>query len=95
MKITVISILLLFLVACSAKLYVPTEQNVNKRETASLADLQQGHELYKNNCGKCHKLPSPNSHDSAQWKKVLEKMGPKAKLNQDQVALVYKYVVNY
>jgi cytochrome c5 len=95
MRITVISILLLILAACSAKLYVPSEQNVNKRETASLTDLQQGHDLFKNKCGNCHKLPSPSSYDAAKWTKILEKMGPKAKLNQDQVALVYKYVVNY
>ena len=87
--------MLFLLLACTSRLYVPASENVNKRETASLAELQQGHELYKNNCGKCHKHVKPDSHNSTQWTKILEKMGPKAKLNKEQIDLVYKYVVNH
>jgi mono/diheme cytochrome c family protein len=81
--------------ACSTKLYVPSDSNVNKRQSATLAELQKGHELYKSNCGNCHKIAKPGEYSADQWTKILEKMGPKAKLNQAQVALVYKYVVNY
>jgi len=95
MKPIIAIILLLAFVACSTHIYVPSEANVNKVETATLAELQQGHDIFKNSCGKCHKLPKPQAHKAEQWTKILEKMGPKAKLSQEQVSLVYKYVVNF
>jgi hypothetical protein len=81
-------------VACSSQLYVPTEKNVNKVEVASLSELQQGHELYINNCGKCHKLYSPGSRSNIDWKKALNVMAPKAKIDNDQMYLIYRYLVN-
>jgi len=93
-KISVIILLAVF-AACSTKLYVPTDANVGKREPASLAELQQGHQLYLNNCGKCHKIFKPDSHTPEKWTKILEVMGPKAKLSKEQESLVYKYLVNH
>jgi hypothetical protein len=95
MKTTIIIILVLTLVSCTTKLYIPSEANVNKREAASLAELQQGKEIFSNKCGRCHKLPKPEKHMPEEWTKILEKMAPKAKLTPDQKALVFKYVSNY
>jgi hypothetical protein len=67
---------------------------VNKRETASLAELQQGKEIFSNKCGRCHKLPKPEKHTPEEWTNILEKMVPKAKLAADQKALVFKYISN-
>jgi hypothetical protein len=91
-----ILIILLFIagVACTKQLYVPSAKNVNKVEQASLAELQQGHDLMLANCSKCHKVPMPNSHSNIEWKGILEKMAPKAKLNSDQSYLIYRYIVN-
>jgi cytochrome c len=94
MKRILVAVLLVAAVACTSQLYVPGEQNVNKVETASLAELQQGHDLYQNNCGKCHKLPGVGKHSNQEWKKILESMAPKAKLNNDQSYLIYRYLVN-
>ena len=94
MKPILAAIILVGCVACTTQLYVPAEANVNKVETASLAELKKGHELFQNNCGKCHKLPKPDKFTNPQWTKILEKMSPKAKLNTDQSALIYKYIVN-
>jgi len=80
--------------ACTTQLYVPVEANVNKAETASLAELQKGHDLFQNNCGKCHKLPKPEKLTNPQWATILDKMAPKAKLNTDQSDLIYKYIIN-
>lgn len=93
-KISAILLLALF-AACTTQLYVPSDSNVNKRESASLADLKKGHDLYLNNCGKCHKLFKPDSHTPEKWTKILEVMGPQAKLSNEQVSLVYKYLVNH
>lgn len=95
MKTTLAIIMLLAFAACTTQIYVPSESNVNKRETATLAELQQGHDLFKNNCGSCHKMPKPGNYKPEQWTKILSKMGPKAKLTQEQTAIVYKYVVNF
>lgn len=94
MKPILIAFLFLASVACTTQIYVPTEANVNKVQTASLAELQQGHDIFQSHCGKCHKLPKPEKHSKDDWTKILAKMAPKAKLNTDQSDLVYKYVVN-
>lgn len=94
MKPILIALLFVASVACTTQLYVPTEANVNKVETASLAELQQGHDLCQSNCGKCHKVPKPGGHTKDEWTKILAKMAPKAKLSSEQSDLVYKYIVN-
>jgi mono/diheme cytochrome c family protein len=80
--------------ACTSQLYVPSEKNVNKVEPATLVELQQGHDLYLNNCGTCHKLPKPGSQTDIGWKKTLEVMIPKTKLNSEQSYLIFRYLVN-
>ncbi len=94
MKPILIAFLLIASVACTTQLYVPGESNIDKVEKASLAELQQGFDLYQNNCGKCHKLKNPGSRSNVEWKRALEKMAPKAKLTSDQSYLVYRYLVN-
>jgi mono/diheme cytochrome c family protein len=94
MKPIIIALLFIGTVACSTQLYTPGEKNVNKVETASLVELQQGHDLYLNNCGKCHKLFKPDSRTNESWKSVLGVMAPKAKLDQAQSDLIYNYLVN-
>jgi mono/diheme cytochrome c family protein len=81
-------------VACTSQLYIPGEKNVDKVEKATLAELQQGHDLYVSNCGNCHKLYKPSSQSNVGWKKILNSMAPKAKLNNDQSYLIYRYLVN-
>jgi len=95
MKATLTLFIVILLAACSSKLYIPSEANVNKREPATLAELGQGHDIYKKSCGGCHRLYKPDSRIREQWTKVLKVMGPKAKLSDDKVALVYKYLVNH
>lgn len=94
MKPILIALLFVASVACTTQIYTPSEMNVNKVEPASLAELQQGHDLFQNNCGKCHKLPKPNKLSNQDWTKILKKMSVKAKLNPDQSDLIYRYLVN-
>lgn len=94
MKSLLFVLLIVAGVACTTQLYVPNETNVNKVEPATLVELQQGHDLYQNNCNKCHKLPKPANHTNQEWTKILQKMAPKAKLHSDQSDLIYKYLVN-
>lgn len=94
MKNLLIAFLFMAAFGCTTQLYMPSEANVNKVEAATLAELQQGRDLFQNKCGKCHKLPKPGKHAKDEWQKILAKMAPKAKLSAEQSDLVYKYVVN-
>lgn len=95
MKPIVIALLVFASIACTTQLYTPSKENVNKVEPATLAELQQGRDLFENKCGKCHKIPKPGSHPKEEWGKIMDKMAPKAKLNSEQSSLVFKYVVNH
>jgi hypothetical protein len=95
MRIIAALFVLFVFAACTTPLYIPADKNVNKVQTASLAELKQGYEIYKSSCGNCHMLFKPDSHSAVQWTKILETMGPKAKLSTDKVDLVYKYLVNH
>ena len=95
MKAVATIFILLILAACTTKLYVPSDVNAGKRVPATLAELQQGHDLFSAKCGKCHGYKKPGSHSPEQWTKVLQKMGPKAKLTNEQTSLVFKYLANY
>ncbi|MFZ4546402.1 MAG: hypothetical protein ACOYN4_03150 [Bacteroidales bacterium] len=94
MKPIFFALLFVASVACTSQLYVPSEKNVDKVMPATLVELQQGHDLFINNCGKCHKLPKPGSKSDIGWKKTLEVMAPKSKLNGDQSYLIFRYLVN-
>jgi cytochrome c5 len=92
-----------FLAACSpkvsqpvAKSETPTGTNnapaTNVRYTA--AQLETGHTLYTNNCGKCHKLFQPQDKSVSKWERVLPPMIRKAKLSDEQGTLVRAWVMS-
>ena len=76
--------------AATDTLYVPTATDVTA--TATLTQLQSGYNLYKNSCGACHGLYSPDSYSASNWTSILASMAPKAGLSSANKALVYKYV---
>ena len=74
----------------TGSLYVPTSADITVN--ATLTELQQGRDLYINNCGSCHSLYSPDNYSPAQWKVILGSMAPKTSLSSSQILLVTKYV---
>ena len=76
--------------ACAPKLYVPTAENV--APGADLSQIAQGRTIMTEKCVKCHGLKNPDKHTPDQWVKIMEKMGKKAKLSDNDKALVLKYV---
>jgi hypothetical protein len=71
-------------------LYVPSISDVTAN--ATLEELQQGYTLYKNNCGRCHSLYSPDDYSVSGWKNIISSMTPKTSMTSSQVTLVTKYV---
>lgn len=76
--------------ADTGSLYVPSSADITVN--ATLTELQQGRDLYINNCARCHSLYSPDNYSPAQWKAILGSMAPKTSLSSSQVLLVNKYV---
>jgi mono/diheme cytochrome c family protein len=71
-------------------LYTPTAADVTTN--ATLLELQQGRELYINNCSACHGLYSPDSYTATQWKSILNTMAPRTGMVSSDILLVTKYV---
>ena len=61
--------------------------------TATAEQIEAGHTLYTNNCGKCHGLKEPANYNKESWTKILKSMIPKAKLSADDGTLVTAYVM--
>jgi mono/diheme cytochrome c family protein len=70
--------------------YTPTAANVTSN--ASLAELQQGRDLYLGKCGACHQIYSPDNFTASDWQNILAAMAPRAGLSSANKNLVYKYV---
>jgi mono/diheme cytochrome c family protein len=70
--------------------YTPTAANVTPN--ATLAELQQGRDLYLGKCGTCHQIYSPDNFTPSNWQNILSVMAPKAGLSSANKNLVYKYV---
>jgi mono/diheme cytochrome c family protein len=93
-SVIVLSVSLLF--SCNKSVikggdaYVPTQADATA--WATLSDLTAGYNLYTQNCGTCHTLPSPDGYSSAQWTSVLPTMIGKAGLTAAQELLIEKYV---
>ena len=71
-------------------LYVPAESDTTAN--ASLEDLQQGRELYIDNCKSCHNLYSPDEYSASQWNSILTKMAPRTNMTESEIILVKKYI---
>ena len=61
--------------------------------TATAEQIEAGHVVYTNNCGKCHGLKEPGNYTKDAWTPILKGMIPKAKLNADDAKLVTAYVM--
>ena len=62
--------------------------------TNTVESLAMGKTVYENSCAKCHDLPSPTEHSAQNWVGIMNRMAPKAKLNDAQHDLVYNYIVS-
>lgn len=64
----------------------------NKGQQVTLESLTAGYKLYINHCSGCHNLHKPKSLDAAHWDEILPKMMVKAKLSEEEMALVRAYI---
>ncbi len=58
----------------------------------SEADMKKAKGLYLTKCAKCHKLHDPKSYGDEQWDTWMKKMKKKARLSDEQHALIRQYL---
>ena len=70
-------------IACSGT------NNINSRE---ITKFPEGRNLYVSKCTSCHKAYERELHSSAEWDKILNDMGKKAKLSSDEKGRILNYL---
>lgn len=95
-KYTVFIAIAIAVASCTEKLAVPAAKHEEgakaKYPDITLAQLSQGHELYKTKCGTCHHAHNPTEYSDQKWEKIMPIMGKKAKLTDEEYNLVSRYV---
>lgn len=85
MKLVISILTIALLSACGAKLAVLTQSDVERGAQQfpgiTLAELQEGQQLFKIRCSQCHPLKNPTSRSPEQWRKVVPRMAAKAENN--------------
>lgn len=56
------------------------------------ADLERGLSLYRTRCSSCHETYLPSTRTPEDWRLVVAKMAPRARLDPREVALVEAYL---
>lgn len=74
-----------------AAVSVMTREEANSKFSAD--QMEAGKMLFAGNCAKCHAIKGPETRTAAQWDKILQRMVPKAKLNEEDGKLVKAYVI--
>jgi len=72
---------------------LPVESKEQIKAQYSTAQLEEGHTIFTNSCGSCHKLKEPGSKTPEQWNKTVKRMIPRAKLSDEQGKLVRAYLI--
>ncbi|OWK74833.1 cytochrome C [Flavobacteriaceae bacterium JJC] len=72
----------------------PKPAVVEGTKTNTAERLAMGKTVFENSCGRCHDLPNPTAHSAQDWVGIMNRMAPKAKLNDEQHAMVYDYIVS-
>ena len=69
-----------------------SETNSNIANLSNEEILKKGEDLYSLRCGRCHGLPTPSEFTVDEWKPIMVRMAPKAKLNAEETNRLLAYV---
>lgn len=90
MKKIIVPLLLLFALSCAKKVSVsPSTAPVLSDEMAAAK------ETYEANCQRCHHLKNPAAYTTTEWPGLVDKMAPKARINEEQKAAILSYVLAF
>ena len=80
--------LIVLSVACGATLHEQRDIGLKEAKT----DLERGQVLYETSCQRCHALYMPKSFSGRSWARYVRRYGPRARLDQNEKALVVDYL---
>jgi len=78
---------------CSAALKMPTASDAQKTGTP-LTTLTHGRKMYIDHCASCHNLYLTEKYSAAEWKREVNRMQQKAKINDEQKEIILKYLTS-
>lgn len=93
-KVLALAVLATILYSCASKTAVATTE-VKKEEpkvTTLTPELAEGKSLYENSCARCHRLYEAKEYSAEEWKPIVLRMAPKARLTAEQGQKIYNYV---
>jgi cytochrome c5 len=70
-----------------------TESSVVSKTVVNENDIAAGHQIFDQNCGKCHRIYTPQEFKEKRWVRIIDEMAPKARLNDNEKQKVLAYVV--
>lgn len=71
----------------------PTASSAVSKTVVNENDIAAGHQIFDQNCGKCHRLFTPDEFKEKRWVRIIDEMAPKARLNDNEKQKVLAYVV--
>jgi hypothetical protein len=87
----------LFFMCCAPVIIKPTLQDVDQAKQkwtdVTLDQLNKGYSLYVAKCGSCHFLYKPTKFTEREWLEMFPKMKIKAKIDDEQIDLIMKYII--
>jgi cytochrome c5 len=91
-KLIILAVITVFIASCSSKKSATAAAVKTPKEVVLTPELLAGKSLYENSCVKCHKLYSPKDYTHESWQPILVKMQGKARLDDNQIALISNYI---
>jgi len=89
--------LALLAVGCTRPPPTPTTADLGRVSSRypglTLAELQQGRDVYQSRCGSCHVLYQPSQHGPSEWPHLIGEMAQRAKLTEADRNRVERYLV--
>ena len=58
-------------------------------------EMAAAKETYESNCQRCHNLKNPAKFTALEWPQLVDKMAPKARINETQKAAILSYVLAF
>ena len=68
--------------------------NQNDSIKQNIDSLTIGKNLYEISCVRCHKLKDPAKYTAQQWPGLVNKMQKRAKITDEQKAIILSYLVS-
>lgn len=93
-RVLALAVLATIIYSCASKSSTPTAQAPQPSPTTMTPELAEGKSLYENSCARCHKLYDPKDFNAEQWKPIVLRMAPKARLDEAQGQKIYNYLVS-